>query len=163
MSNQFMLKVSQTLDKPTKNQPTTFKRCAGFSLFELMIAIAIIAILTAIALPTYQRYIKKAAMTELLQVSAPYRTAVEICSIEQGDLKNCQAGKNGIPADASTQYIKQLTVQNGVIEMVGQASLAGLSVTLSPQTQTNQSLQWQKSCTSEDEDLVDLCQDMFKF
>lgn len=140
------------------------KHCAGFSLFELMIAIAIIAILTAIALPTYQRYIKKAAMTEMLQVSAPYRTAIEICSIEQGELKNCNANQNGIPENTSTQYIQTLTVQNGVIQMVGKASLSGLTVILSPNIQASQSTQWQKNCNAQqDEDLTALCQEMFKF
>lgn len=143
--------------------PSKKTHCAGFSLFELMIAIAIIAILTAIALPTYQRYIKKAAMTELLQVSAPYRTAVEICSIEQGDLKNCHEGQNGIPAATTTQYIEVLNVNAGIIQIAGQSSLSGLKVTLSPQLQTSGTLLWQKQCAAEDEDLITLCNEMFKF
>ena len=32
---------------------------SGFTLFELMIAIVVIAILTAIGLPAYQGYVKK--------------------------------------------------------------------------------------------------------
>lgn len=137
---------------------------AGFSLFELMIAIAIIAILTAIALPTYQRYIKKAAMTEMLQVSAPYRTSVEICMIEQGDLKNCSEGQNGIPASTSTQYIQALNVQSGVITMIGQGSLSGLTVTLSPEQQAASAAQWQKNCNaSQDDDLAQICEELFKF
>ena len=59
---------------------------AGFTLFELMIVIAIIAILTAIGLPAYQGYVQKAALTDMLQAMVPYKTAIELCSLENGGL-----------------------------------------------------------------------------
>jgi len=39
----------------------TDKSSAGFTLIEVMIAVAIIGILTAVALPAYQTYVRKAA------------------------------------------------------------------------------------------------------
>lgn len=50
------------------------RRSAGFSLLELMIAVAVVAILTSIALPSYREYIKRgkraAAQSVLMDLAA---------------------------------------------------------------------------------------------
>ncbi|MGQ7951987.1 prepilin-type N-terminal cleavage/methylation domain-containing protein, partial [Providencia huashanensis] len=56
----------------------------GFSLIEIMVVIAIISILSAIAIPGYQGYMQKAAMTDVLQMVLPYKSSIELCSFEQG-------------------------------------------------------------------------------
>lgn len=49
------------------------KKCRAFTLIELMIAIAVIALLTAIAYPSYQSYLRKghraAAQTFMLDIA----------------------------------------------------------------------------------------------
>lgn len=51
-------------------------RQRGFTLVELMIAVAIIGILAAVALPAYRDYVARARITEALQAAGACRTAV---------------------------------------------------------------------------------------
>jgi len=139
---------------------------SGFTLFELMIAIAVIAILTAIGVPTYQGYVQKAAMTDMLQTMTPYKTAIEICSLEQGDLKNCNSGHNGIPITKTTNYIASISVTAGVITLVGQSALSGLKTTLTPVINSiHGQLDWSKKCVTEpaNSSINDACNDVFRF
>lgn len=61
----------------------------GFTLIELMIVIAIIGILAAIAIPSYQNYIKKAAYSEIPLAMSSIRTAIDTCYGIQKSLAAC--------------------------------------------------------------------------
>ncbi|KOQ62907.1 prepilin-type cleavage/methylation domain-containing protein [Stenotrophomonas maltophilia] len=52
-------------------------RHAGFTLIELMIAVAIIAILSAIAIPVYQTFVARSQLTAALADIRPGKTTVE--------------------------------------------------------------------------------------
>ncbi|MEP9303841.1 prepilin peptidase-dependent pilin, partial [Klebsiella pneumoniae] len=104
----------------------------GFTLIELMVVIGIIAILSAIGIPAYQNYLRKAALTDLLQTFVPYRTAIELCALDHGGLTPCDGGSNGIPSPTTTRYLSAMSVAKGVVTLTGQESLNGLGVTLTP-------------------------------
>ena len=70
---------------------------AGFTLIELLIVVAIIGILAAIAVPSYQTYTKKAKFSEVVSSVAPYKLAVEACFQDQGDFTKCGNKANGVP------------------------------------------------------------------
>lgn len=136
----------------------------GFTLIELMIVIAIVAILSAIGLPAYQGYLQKAALTDMLQAVMPYKTGVELCVIEHADVAGCNAGSSGVPNGRTSRYISALTVKSGVISLSGQESLNGLTVTLTPIWKSDEGyLSWQRSCGSENTSMKSACEDLFRF
>lgn len=137
----------------------------GFTLIELMVVIGIIAILSAIGVPAYQNYLRKAALTDVLQTIAPYRTAVELCAIDRGGVATCDAGGNGIPAVKTTRYISEMSVTAGVIALTGQESLSGLTLTLTPEWSSGDGMKsWQRDCAVADGGaLQQACEDVFRF
>ena len=136
----------------------------GFTLIELMVVIGIIAILSAIGIPAYQNYLRKAALTDLLQTFVPYRTAIELCALDHGGLTPCDGGSNGIPSPTTTRYLSAMSVAKGVVTLTGQESLNGLGVTLPPTWDNAEGVTgWQRGCTiTGNSALQQACEDVFR-
>ncbi|HBO21547.1 MAG TPA: prepilin peptidase-dependent pilin [Providencia sp.] len=137
----------------------------GFSLIEIMVVIAIISILSAIAIPGYQGYMQKAAMTDVLQTILPYKNSVELCSFNQGGLTQCASGKDNIPNNVKGKYLSAIDVKAGVITFTADKALSGLSATLTPlNTNNNMPFQWTIVCESDsDDNLKSLCEKTLNF
>ena len=64
-----------------KNKRTNQK---GFTLIELMIVVAVIGVLSAIAIPQYQKYVAKAEVASALATLTGLKTNVEAATVENG-------------------------------------------------------------------------------
>lgn len=111
-----MLQTVKT--QPNLNQTNMIQ--AGFTLIELMIVVAIIAILAAVALPSYQAYTTKAAYSEVILAIGPYKSGVQRC-ILKNPIAACNLGTNGVPISTTTQAVASVTVVAGVITVMPKA------------------------------------------
>ena len=92
------------------------KKTQGFSLIELMIVVAIVGILSAIAIPSYQNYTKRARFAEVIAATVPFKTAVSL-ALQQGmPLSELSNNNHGIPPEPNaTKNLATLRVENGAI------------------------------------------------
>lgn len=94
--------ITQSGRRSMKSHPQT--RSGGFTLLELMITVAIVAILAAIALPSYNQYIKRSRITEAVgQLSAMKVKMEQYFQDNRSYVNACLAGSLApLPANTST-------------------------------------------------------------
>ena len=135
------------------------KNQQGFTLIELMIVVAIIAILLAIAIPAYQDYQVRTRVSEGLNLAAASKLAVSETwsSINRFPGNNASAG---LPASGSIRgnNVRSVAVgANGVITVTYSGIPVG-TLTLTPTAAaTDGSIRWGCASTSPDKYLPSSC------
>ena len=120
----------------------------GFTLIELMIVVAIIGILAAVALPAYQNYTKKAAFSEVILATGPYKSGVEVCRLTNA-LADCDLNTNGVPNTQASAAVASVGVANGIITVTPNAFkgiVVGDTYTLTPTDDGTRITAWTESC-----------------
>jgi len=86
----------------------------GFTLIELMIVIAIVALLMALALPAYQDYTIRAKATEALSLASGAKTAIsETCQSDMARMvmDNSGAGYSFAESMEDDAYVSDIQIQ----------------------------------------------------
>jgi type IV pilus assembly protein PilA len=89
----------------------------GFTLIELMIVVAVIAALSAIALPKYQDFVEKGKAGAAYATATALKTGVESFIAETGDFPTTSSAVNATPFSLGTLAVGsdkvEVSVTNG--------------------------------------------------
>jgi len=90
----------------------------GFTLIELMIVVAIIGILSSLALSSYQAYTIRAQVGEGLNLTAPLKLAVAEFHYNNGAFPtdNAEAGL-AAPGNYTGKYVNSVSVNGAVVSI----------------------------------------------
>jgi len=100
----------------------------GFTLIELMLVVGIIAIMAAIALPTYQDFTIRTKVSELVLAAGGFRTSVsEKAQQDGGSLASAGVGLTVV---ASGKVTGGSITDDGIITVSGNSATLGTPVTI---------------------------------
>ena len=105
------------------------RKQAGFTLIELMIVIAILAILLAIAIPAYQDYTVRAQVAECVQGAAPAKVAVSEYAIARNGTLPADRDEAGF-SDFVTDKCASLDFDGTHLVSTTRASVTGTALVL---------------------------------
>jgi type IV pilus assembly protein PilA len=101
----------------SNGSPTTelrSRRDAGFGLLELMIVVAIVGVLSAVALPAYQSHAVRAKISEGIAAASAAKTAVAATYAHSGILPDSNpAAGLAKPSVLNSKFVRQVEVTSG--------------------------------------------------
>ncbi len=104
----------------------------GFTLIELMIVVAVIGVLSAIAVPQYQNYVKKSELGAALATISALKVNVEDNMATDGEFPTVATANMAAQLGASGTILGALNTQVGATSSAGQ-----IIITLSAETQNS--------------------------
>lgn len=107
------------------------RRCAGFTLLELLIGIAVLSILTSVALPSYREYMRRGQLSAAFENLGMYRMRLEQAYQDGGNYGLTSCAVTTPAATAYFQYSCALTDsgQGYTATATGLGMMAGFAYT----------------------------------
>jgi len=115
----------------------------GFTLIELMIVVAIVGILAALAIPTYQNYTVKARITEGLHLAEVAKLAVADAIFSTNQLPHNQYETSYITPEP-TENVKSITIGERGVTTITYTQVAGDgTLSLVPSVNASGDITWE--------------------
>lgn len=121
----------------------------GFTLIELMIVVAIIGILSSLAISAYQTYTIRAQIAEGLNMAAGAKVPIADAYTNDGTAPadRAAAGLTPNPADTRGSYVSQVAINNGRVDItfggpLAHADIIGQTLSLTPYETAGNTIIW---------------------
>ncbi len=88
--------------------------CNGFTIVELMIAVAIIGIVSSIAIPAFNNYLKRSKASEAVKMSEAYKLAIAECGMST-NITDCDETNGNVQLGTNGKYGNIKTAKGEVI------------------------------------------------
>lgn len=126
----------------------TSRLSKAFSLTELMVTLAIVSLISVVAIPVLTKYIAQSKVSDAIQAAANLQSSIGVKIADKESTTNSGVGVT-LP-DTLGRYVASFSVSdNGTISITTTASANSVSLNLTPSfNSTTQAISWTCAVTS---------------